>query len=125
MSVLVLTACGEDVTDCACTVSIGEETITLGCGESGCVAGSRFGCDDDNVIPLGPCIRVDLSSCLALQAQCDPGVGECCAPDGGTGPSCDPLSHTCCIPLNEPCSTSAECCSGRACISVASGLRCQ
>ena len=120
-----LAACGGDVTDCACTVSIGEESITLAGGESGCVGGNRGGCDDDNVIPLGRCNAFDLAACIALQASCEPGVGACCLPDGGPAPSCDPLSHTCCIAQGEACTTSAECCAGRACVTGATGLRCQ
>lgn len=121
---LTVAACGESVNDCACTVSIGQESLTLGCGESGCVAGSRFGCDEDNVIALGRCGALDGASCLGLQAQCEPGASSCCPPDGGPAATCDAVSHTCCLPTGESCTTSAECCGGQACAMGAAGLRC-
>jgi len=152
MITVVVAGCGDTgVTSCRCDVSIGDDTITLGCGESGCVGGLRFGCDDDNVQSLGKCVAIDGGpddggQCLALQAVCDPATASCCptgaadggaadggASDGGApdqsviparGPSCDPSSHHCCVPTGSACAESAECCPGHTCVLVPGGTAC-
>ena len=128
-------ACDGTVHDCACTISIGEASQMLGCGDTACIAGSRFGCDEDNVVSLGLCVPPDAGAngdggaCLALQASCDPVAASCCAgqsDDGGSAvaPSCDPISLRCCVATGSICAHSADCCDGRACVAGGGDLRC-
>ncbi len=128
---VALAGCGGDARDCACTVTIAEFTKTLGCGEQACIAGSRFGCDEDNVISLGLCSAPDLAepgACLPLQDGCDPVASTCCAGDADAGraisPTCDAVSRRCCVATGASCTVSADCCAGRPCIGTAPELRC-
>jgi hypothetical protein len=124
--VLASSSCDGNDRDCACTVSIGDETLNLACGESGCVGGYGFGCDNDNVQPLGRCSRDDGGACVPAGAVCDPSTATCCpSGDGGTAaPTCDPTSHRCCAAAGTPCASSADCCPDHSCVSTQDGLRC-
>ena len=126
-----LAACSDGATHgCACTVTVESQSLQLGCGETGCVGGSSFGCAEDGVEHLGPCVPRDASDadalvCLASQAACDPAAQGCCgsAVDAGA-PSCDPVSRRCCVAAGGACAGSAECCSGHACIVAGAGQVC-
>ena len=132
-----VSACGESApNDCACTVTIGADSLTLGCGESGCLSGSRFGCAEDLVMPLGRC-DADLGSvsvdngdggqCLPPTTSCEGATLSCCgvASDAGLlSPSCDPISRRCCVAAGTTCESSADCCAGHACTLVAGERRC-
>ncbi len=130
--------CGEgSPTDCACTITVETETLTLGCGESGCVAGGRYGCEEDNVQALGRCggdlggstvvDDGDGGQCLAPTSGCEGTTLACCArttPSGLLAPSCDVITRRCCVSVGERCETSADCCSGHACTASGDTLRC-
>jgi len=134
VALAALAACGDgDTTDCACTVTIDPTSITLGCGDEGCLGGMLFGCDEDNVLVLGSCGPMDMTStdggaCLAAGMMCDPaGAATCCAVPvdaGALHPSCDPETRHCCVPVGGGCSDTADCCSGHVCMDVSGVLQC-
>jgi hypothetical protein len=136
LALLVSGGCGDgNATDCACTVTIDPMSITLGCGDEGCLAGMRFGCEEDNVVQLGVCATIDGSggeggACLAAQQMCDPATSSCCAiaPDdagaSALAPSCDPISRHCCVGSGGDCNVTADCCSGAVCNDVGGKKSC-
>ncbi|MEO6950600.1 MAG: hypothetical protein ABI321_02225 [Polyangia bacterium] len=133
VSVLLLAACGDGtISNCACTVTVGDASVQLKCGESTCLAYSGFGCDDDEVVPIGPCghdfAQVTLvdsgdpdsgGACVPAGAACAGTSAPCCTTPSGTGPlspSCDPTTQKCCVATGQACSQSADCCGIRTCI---------
>lgn len=120
---LLLAGCGDGTTtDCACTVSNETGELHLGCGDTGCLSGTVFGCDEDNVVVVGSCTPHDLADpdgggCVSLQATCTPGVDTCCVSSDGpaVAPTCDPTARRCCVAMGGDCTSSADCCTGTTC----------
>lgn len=136
-ALLGLLGCGEGTaTNCGCTIRIGTETLGLGCGEIGCLAGSRFGCDNDLVQSIGRCdgdlgVRSvdngDGGQCLPPMSSCEGAVLACCGVAADAGlmqPSCDPVSRRCCVPVGGTCESSSDCCAGHACALIGAERRC-
>ncbi len=127
-------SCGNGtVSDCACFVNsdvVGVE-IQLGCGESRCIAGFRYDCDEDVISTSGSC-SLDLAppqtdtdgGCVAVGARCHPGSAACCAHDfdgGVLAVGCSPETLACCVATGQECRTSADCCGARACVKDVNG----
>jgi hypothetical protein len=129
MMLLGLATCsGAAANDCLCTITIGTETQSLMCGDSGCISGQAYGCDVDGPVPLGSCglpdgfgdgfdlAGVDLllpySPCIPSESVCQP-----LTTDAGTiEPTCDPTTRRCCVPTGSFCTQSFDCCEGHVCV---------
>jgi hypothetical protein len=132
---LIGAGCGDDsANDCACTVTIGDGTLTLGCGDSGCLGGLRFGCEEDDVIMLGACGVVDAAAaqgsdgdaCVPSHAACDPATSICCPRAGVLAePTCDPVSRQCCVAPGSACISTADCCPNYVCGLVGGNPQCE
>lgn len=129
-----LLSCGDgSVTDCACFVNsdvVGVE-IQLGCGESRCIGGFRYDCDEDVVSTSGTCsldmaqAQIDTDGgCVPVGASCTPGGAACCGLDldgGASAVSCSPETLACCVATGQQCRSSADCCGARACVKDVNG----
>lgn len=135
LSLLLLAACGDgSPTHCACTVTVGDASAELTCGESTCLSYSGFGCDNDEVVSIGPCghdfAQVTLvdsgdpdsgGACVPAAAACAGQAAPCCRVASGAGqlePTCDAISHRCCVATGHPCAQNADCCAATTCILV-------
>lgn len=100
-----LVACGTREPDCGCTVQVGSERRTIGCGESACIASSLQYCQNAaEIVDRGAC-SVTSNGGQSNQA----GTSSTAPPDMPEPHACDDLLTYCSTSCSSPPTASADC----------------